>query len=383
MSDHDGRHARFGHHGLGPGRGGRPGRVTRWSCGRASQASADAMVTGHRQGPRQGHRAWQGHRGRAQPRSSAASRPPISCRAWPTATSSSSRSSRTWPSRRRCSPSSSGSSSPAASSPPTRRTLPVVELAMVTQRPEQVCGIHFFNPAPAMKLVEVVRPLTASDETIATATAFAAACGKDAVEVQRPRRLHRQRAAVPVPEQRGAHVRAGHGLDGVHRHRDEGRLQLPDGPVRAARPGRASTRRWPSSTRCTPSSATRTTRRCPRCAAWCRPATSAARPSVASSRTELTNPAMAWRHRSPARLATMLDDRGSVAVRMPIEPRASRWQLPDPDAADEHGLCGVGADLEPGTLLAAYRAGCSRCRCAAGWSAGGRPTRAASCRSTG
>jgi 3-hydroxybutyryl-CoA dehydrogenase len=63
-------------------------------------------------------------------------------------------------------------------------TLPVVELAMVTQRPEQVCGIHFFNPATMMSLVEVVRPITASDATIATAMAFAAACGKDAVEVK-------------------------------------------------------------------------------------------------------------------------------------------------------------------------------------------------------
>jgi len=63
-------------------------------------------------------------------------------------------------------------------------TLPVVELAMVTQRPDQVCGIHFFNPATMMSLVEVVRPITASDETIAAARAFAAACGKDAVEVK-------------------------------------------------------------------------------------------------------------------------------------------------------------------------------------------------------
>jgi 3-hydroxybutyryl-CoA dehydrogenase len=62
-------------------------------------------------------------------------------------------------------------------------TLPVVELAMSTQRPDRVCGIHFFNPAPMMKLVEIIRPLTASDDTIATATEFAVACGKDAVEV--------------------------------------------------------------------------------------------------------------------------------------------------------------------------------------------------------
>jgi 3-hydroxybutyryl-CoA dehydrogenase len=63
-------------------------------------------------------------------------------------------------------------------------TLPVVDMAMVTQRPDKVCGIHFFNPAPMMKLVEVVRPITASDETIATAMQFATACGKDAVEVK-------------------------------------------------------------------------------------------------------------------------------------------------------------------------------------------------------
>lgn len=40
-----------------------------------------------------------------------------------------------------------------------------------------------------------------------------------------------------------------------------------------------------------------------------------------------------------------------------IEPAPSRWQLPSPADADSHGLVGVGADLEPGTLLAAYRAG--------------------------
>jgi len=63
-------------------------------------------------------------------------------------------------------------------------TLPLIELAMVTQRPDKVCGVHFFNPATVMKLVEVVRPITASDETIAAALGFAASCGKDGVEVK-------------------------------------------------------------------------------------------------------------------------------------------------------------------------------------------------------
>jgi len=63
-------------------------------------------------------------------------------------------------------------------------TLAVVDLAMATEHPERVCGIHFFNPAPMMKLVEVIAPLTASEDTIATALSFAGDCGKDAVQVQ-------------------------------------------------------------------------------------------------------------------------------------------------------------------------------------------------------
>jgi 3-hydroxybutyryl-CoA dehydrogenase len=63
-------------------------------------------------------------------------------------------------------------------------TLPVVEMAIATNRPERVCGIHFFNPAPAMGLVEVVRTLLSSEETIAEATAFAEACGKSPVVVE-------------------------------------------------------------------------------------------------------------------------------------------------------------------------------------------------------
>lgn len=46
-----------------------------------------------------------------------------------------------------------------------------------------------------------------------------------------------------------------------------------------------------------------------------------------------------------------------VAFRRPVEPAPTRWGLPTPDDADRHGLCAVGADLRPGTLLAAYRSG--------------------------
>jgi 3-hydroxybutyryl-CoA dehydrogenase len=63
-------------------------------------------------------------------------------------------------------------------------TLPVVEMAMSTTRPDKVCGIHFFNPATAMPLVEVVRPITASDHTISSVHEFVQACGKNGVAVK-------------------------------------------------------------------------------------------------------------------------------------------------------------------------------------------------------
>ena len=63
-------------------------------------------------------------------------------------------------------------------------TLPVIEMAMETGRPDKVCGIHFFNPATAMALVEVVHTITSSDETIAAATEYATACGKKPVLVK-------------------------------------------------------------------------------------------------------------------------------------------------------------------------------------------------------
>jgi len=62
-------------------------------------------------------------------------------------------------------------------------TLAVVEMAKVVARPERVCGIHFFNPAPVLPLIEVVRPITASDATIDRALEFVKAIGKDGVRV--------------------------------------------------------------------------------------------------------------------------------------------------------------------------------------------------------
>lgn len=62
-------------------------------------------------------------------------------------------------------------------------SLPVVRLAAATQRPERVVGLHFFNPAPVMRLVEVVRTVRTAPEVVAAVTAFARALGKVPVVV--------------------------------------------------------------------------------------------------------------------------------------------------------------------------------------------------------
>ena len=53
-------------------------------------------------------------------------------------------------------------------------SIPIMKLGIATQRPEQVIGIHFFNPVPVLKLVELVTSLMTSPETVAAADGFAA-----------------------------------------------------------------------------------------------------------------------------------------------------------------------------------------------------------------
>jgi 3-hydroxybutyryl-CoA dehydrogenase len=60
-------------------------------------------------------------------------------------------------------------------------SLCVTELAAATERPDRFGGLHFFNPVPLMKLVEVIRALTTSDETYQTVFAFAASLGKEPI----------------------------------------------------------------------------------------------------------------------------------------------------------------------------------------------------------
>ncbi len=64
----------------------------------------------------------------------------------------------------------------------TTSSLPVIECAVATQRPADVVGLHFFNPAQVMPLVEIVKTIRTSSSALATAHAVVAKLGKTGVE---------------------------------------------------------------------------------------------------------------------------------------------------------------------------------------------------------
>ena len=63
-------------------------------------------------------------------------------------------------------------------------SIPITSLAAVTRRPERVIGMHFFNPVPVLKLVEVIRAVQTSDETTAAIVQLARELGKEPAEAR-------------------------------------------------------------------------------------------------------------------------------------------------------------------------------------------------------
>jgi 3-hydroxybutyryl-CoA dehydrogenase len=63
-------------------------------------------------------------------------------------------------------------------------SIPITSLAAVTNRPENVVGMHFFNPVPVLKLVEVIRAVQTSDETAAAIVELARDLGKEPAEAR-------------------------------------------------------------------------------------------------------------------------------------------------------------------------------------------------------
>jgi 3-hydroxybutyryl-CoA dehydrogenase len=62
--------------------------------------------------------------------------------------------------------------------------LSIIDMAVVTKRPEKVLGLHFFNPAPIMKLLEIVKTIATSDEVVKTSRKFGESLGKTNVIAQ-------------------------------------------------------------------------------------------------------------------------------------------------------------------------------------------------------
>jgi 3-hydroxybutyryl-CoA dehydrogenase len=63
-------------------------------------------------------------------------------------------------------------------------SVPIMKLAADTSQPSRILGLHFFNPVPVMKLVEVVRSIMTSEETLAEAKEFVGSLGKESVDSQ-------------------------------------------------------------------------------------------------------------------------------------------------------------------------------------------------------
>jgi 3-hydroxybutyryl-CoA dehydrogenase len=76
--------------------------------------------------------------------------------------------------------------------------LSITQMASVTQRPDQVIGMHFFNPVPVMKLVELIRGFTTSDDTLNMAWEFVEKIDKTPIEVKEAPGFAVNRILVPM-----------------------------------------------------------------------------------------------------------------------------------------------------------------------------------------
>jgi 3-hydroxybutyryl-CoA dehydrogenase len=77
-------------------------------------------------------------------------------------------------------------------------SLSITEMANATKRPDRVVGMHFFNPAPVMKLVEVIRGSETSDATVSLVNGLCARLGREAVEVKESPGFVVNRLLVPM-----------------------------------------------------------------------------------------------------------------------------------------------------------------------------------------
>ena len=117
-------------------------------------------------------------------------------------------------------------------------SLSVTEISAANAHPGRVIGVHFFNPAPVQGFVEIVQTVVTEPERARGRLHAGAGARQEPRRVRRQGRLHRQHAALRLPQPRGLDVRGPLRLARGHRRRDALRLRLPDGPAGPARPDR-------------------------------------------------------------------------------------------------------------------------------------------------
>ena len=118
-------------------------------------------------------------------------------------------------------------------------SIPITSLAAATQRPDRVIGMHFFNPVPVLKLVEVIRAVQTSDETAAAITALAEELGKVPAQANDFPGFVSNRILMPFINEAAYALMEGRRRGGGDRHDREARLRAPARAARARRPDRA------------------------------------------------------------------------------------------------------------------------------------------------
>lgn len=77
-------------------------------------------------------------------------------------------------------------------------SLSITEIALATNRPDKVIGMHFFNPVPVMKLIEVIKGIATSDETFDSVFAFSKEIGKEPIKVEEAPGFVVNRILIPM-----------------------------------------------------------------------------------------------------------------------------------------------------------------------------------------
>ena len=114
-------------------------------------------------------------------------------------------------------------------------SISITKIAAVTKRPDKVIGMHFFNPVPLMKLVEVIRGIATSDETYAKVKSLSEQLGKVPVECNDSPGFVSNRVLMPMINEAVFVLHEGVATAGIDRRNNEARDESSDGTAGSCR----------------------------------------------------------------------------------------------------------------------------------------------------